>query len=116
MSKVVSLDPECHSLGQSALRQWGIEYEPDQQHVSRALKALGLTGAKGVATPGTDDVGGPKSSQINELRRMGKWHDPPRFNFLAMDRPDPLFSVQELMRKKASPRAKDLIALKRVAR
>ena len=37
-----------------------------------------------------------------------------RFNFLAMDRPDFLYSVKELMRKMASPRAQDLTALKRV--
>ena len=121
------------------LRQWRIEYEPDKQHVSRALKSLGLTDAEGVATPGTDDVGGPKASQISELRRTAKWHDPPeeareeddlltreelklfqsvaaRFNFLAMDRPDLLYSVEELMRKMASPRTQDLTALKRVAR
>ena len=92
-----------------------------------------------MATPGTDDAGGPKASQISELRRTAKWHDPPeevgveddlltgeelklfqsvaaRFNFLAMDRPDPMYSVKELMRKMASPRAKELIALKGVAR
>ena len=39
-----------------------------------------------------------------------------RFNFLAMDRPDLLHSVKELMRKMASPRARDLMALKKVAR
>ena len=38
------------------------------------------------------------------------------FNFLAMDRPDLLYSAEELRRKIASPRAGDLIALKRVAR
>ena len=27
-------------------------------------------------TPVTDDVGGPKSSQISELRGTTKWHDP----------------------------------------
>ena len=109
------------------LRQWRIEYEPDQQHVSRALKALGLTDAEGVATPGTDNVGGPKASQISELRRAAKWHDPPeevfeeddlltgeelklfqsvaaRLSSFAMDRPDLLYSVKELMRKMASPR------------
>ena len=42
-----------------------------------ALKALGLTNAKGVATPGTDDVGGHKASEISELRRTAKWHDLP---------------------------------------
>ena len=39
-----------------------------------------------------------------------------RFNFLAMDRPDLLYSVKELMRKMASPRTQDLTALKRVDR
>ena len=39
-----------------------------------------------------------------------------RFNFLAMDRPDLLYSVKELMRKMASTRTQDLTALKRVAR
>ena len=69
VSKVVTLGPELSQsrtvsfLGRTlTLRQWSIEYEPDQQHVSRALKALGLTNAKGVVTPGTDDVGGPKAS------------------------------------------------------
>ena len=109
------------------MRHWGVEYEPDQQHVSRALKALGLTDAEGVATPGTDDVGGPKASQTSELRRTAKWHDLPeevreedallsgeelklfhsvaaRFNFFALDRPDLLYSLKKLMLKMASPR------------
>ena len=86
------------------------------------LEIFGLTDAEGVATPGTDDVGGPKVSQISELRRTAKWRDPPeeieeeddlltgeelklfqsvaaRFNFLDVDRPDLLYSVKELMRK-----------------
>ena len=124
LSKVVTLGLESSQsrtvsfLGRTqTLRQWGIEFEPDQQHVSRALKALGLTDAKGAATPGTDDVAGPKASQISELHRTAKWHDPPeevreeddlltgeelklfqsvvgRFNFLAMDWPDFLYSVK----------------------
>ena len=91
-----------------------------------------------MATPGTDDTGGPKASQISELRRTAKWHDPPeevreenylltgqemklfqrlaaRLNFLALDRPDLLYSSKELMRKMASPLARDFIALKRAA-
>ena len=94
---------------------------------------------EGVATPGTDDAGGNKASEISELRRKAKWRDPPeeieeqdalltmeelklfqsvatRDNFLAMNRPDLLHSEKELMRKMASPHAEDLIALKRVAR
>ena len=82
LSKVVTLGPEppqsrtASFLGRTlTLRQWRIEYEPDQQHVSRALKALGQTDAKGAATPGTDDLGGPKASPISELCRTVKWHD-----------------------------------------
>ena len=108
LSKVVTLGLESSQsrtvsfLGRTVtLRQWGIEYEPDQQHVYRALKALGLTDAGGVATPGTDDVGGPKASQITEMRRTAKWHDLPEEVFLAMDRPDLLYSVKDLMRKMA---------------
>ena len=138
LSKVVTLVPESSQsrtvsfLGRTlTLRHWGIEYEPDQQHVSRALKALGLTDAEGVATLATDDVGGPKASQISELRTTAKWRDPPEeieeeddlltgeelkllqsvageVQFLAMDRPDLLYSVEELMRKMASPRTRAL--------
>ena len=137
LSKVVTLGPgpsqsrTATILGRTlTLRRWGIEYEPDQQHVSRALKALGLTGAKGVGTPGTDDVGGPKASEISEMRKTAKWHNPPEEVseeddlligeelklFQSVSGQILLYSVKELMRKMASPRAQDLIALKRVAR
>ena len=82
---------------------------------------------------------GLRASEISELRRTAKRHEPPdeikeeddfltgkelklfqsvaaRLNYLAMDRPDLLHSVKGRMRKMASPRARDLIALKRVAR
>ena len=83
LSKVVTLGAQSSQsqtvifLGRTlTLRQWRIKYEPDHQHVSRALKALGLTNTKGVATPGTDDVC-PKASEISELRRTAKWRDLP---------------------------------------
>ena len=41
------------------------------------MKALGLTDAGSVATPETDDVGGPKASEISELCRTAKWRHPP---------------------------------------
>ena len=79
LSKVVTLGPESsHSrtvslLGRTwTLRQWRVEYEPHQQHVSRALKVLGLTDARGVASLGTDDVGGLEASEISEYRRTAK--------------------------------------------
>ena len=99
LSKVVTLGPESSQsqvasfLGRTlTLRQCEIEYEPDQQHVSRALKALGLTNAEGVATPGTDEVGGPKASEISELRRTAKSHDPPE----EIKEEDDLLSGEEL--------------------
>ena len=146
LSKVVTLGPRpsqsrtASFLGRTlTLRQWGIEYEPDQQHVCSALKALGLSDAKGVAALGTDDMGGPKASKsvicvehlhgTVHLEKVREEDDllageelelfqsaAARFNFLAMDRPDLLCSVKELMRKMASPRSQDLTALKRVAR
>ena len=69
-----------------------MEHEPDQQHASRALKALGLNNAWGVATPGTDDAGGPKTSEISELRRMAKWSDPPE----DIEEEDALLTGEEL--------------------
>ena len=76
---------------------------------------------------------------ISELRRTAKWREPPeglkredelvtgeelklfqseavQFSILAMDRVDLLYSVEESMRKMASPRAPDLAALQRIAR
>ena len=79
------MGPGRHNLGQSvSWEEHGycdsgeVEYEPDQEHVSRALKVLGLTDARGVANPGTDDVvGGLEASEISELRRTSKWREPP---------------------------------------
>ena len=86
----------------------------------------------------TTSVGPKQAKSVNCVERP-KWRDPPeeieekrmilpteeelklfqsvaaRFNFLAMDRPDLLYSVKELMREMASPRTQDLIALERVA-
>ena len=84
LSNVVTLNLESSQfqtvsfLGRTlTLRQWTIVYEPDQQHVSRALKVLGLTDACGVATPGTDDAGDLKASDVSELHRTAKWREPP---------------------------------------
>ena len=67
LSKVVTLG---RGPSHSQSRSWeehrhcekrGIEYEPDTQHVPRSLKALGLTGARCVAIPGTDSCAGQRS-------------------------------------------------------
>ena len=78
------------------------------------LEGLGIDRCYGCSDSWTDDVSGPRASQISELRRTAKWHDPleevreeddllteqelklfqcvpARLNFLAMDRPDLLY-------------------------
>ena len=145
LSKVVTLGLELSQsrtvsfLGRTlTLRQWRIEYEPDQQHCLPRLERFGIDRCSRVwrLLEPTTWVG-PKASQISELRGTAKWHDPPeeverrrsshwrrieavppavKFNFLVVDRPDLLHSVKELVRKMASPRTPDLTALKRVAR
>ena len=56
-----------------------------------------------------------EDSQVGEelktFQSVSAW-----YNFLAMDRPDFLHSVKDLMRKMASPSSRDLVAFKRVAR
>ena len=83
LGKVCTLGPwPSHSqavtfLGRTqTLRKPGIEHEPDKHHVPRSLKALGLRGARCVAIPGTDDVGGNKVSELSKLRMTAKWHEP----------------------------------------
>ena len=36
----------------------------------------GLSDARGVATPGTNEAGGPNAGEISELRGTAKWHEP----------------------------------------
>ena len=113
LSKVVTLGPgpsqsrTATILGRTlTLRQWGIEYELDQQHVSRALKALGLTGW-GLLEPtmwvdqkpvksarcAKQQNGNPPEevSEEDDLligERMNLFQSvAARFNFLAVDRP-----------------------------
>ena len=56
-----------------------------------------------------------EDSQVGEelktFQSVSAW-----YNFLAMDRPDFLYSVKDFVRKMASPSSRDLVAFKRVAR
>ena len=92
-----------------------------------------------MATLGTDDTRGPLASEISELCRTAKWHEPPegikeeddlltgeelklfqsvaaRVTLSAMGRPDLFYSVRELMRKMASSSGEsELAAVDRAA-
>ena len=105
-------------LGGTLTLQQRIEFQPDQHHVSRALKALGLTDAKGVvleptmrAAPTTTEIRAGvillKKSEgdlvteekLKLFQNVAAW-----FIYLSLEKPDLLYSIQELMRKMASPR------------
>ena len=53
--RVVTIPCSQYFVRALVLRQWRIEYEPDQQYLYRALQVLGLIV---VATSGTDDASG----------------------------------------------------------
>ena len=109
--------------------EWGYSLEADPSLIEAAVEKLGLKESKGVANPGLK-VEGPGSGTDIRARRTDPRpvHDPnaewPGFdssqplegdhlkrfqsvsallNFTAMDRPEMLYPVKELMRKMAAP-------------
>jgi len=93
----------------------GIYYEADPRHAEILARDVGAEGP-GVRTPGVKEEVGEDSRplQAEELTlfRSGS----ARANYLAMDRPDLSFATKELCRRMSAPCARDLAALRRVAR
>ena len=80
---------------------WHIEADP--RHAELIIQELGLTGTKGLSTPGVDD---PENEDENELGgdELSKYRSlAARANYLSMDRPDLQFAVKELCRQMARP-------------
>ena len=84
LSTVETLGPESSQsqtasfLGRTlTLRQWRIEYEPGQQHVSGALKALGLTieggGGGGGGGIGDANFAGCNSTSKSTVGGVAMW-------------------------------------------
>eukprot|EP00973_Karenia_brevis_P093239 12416353-Karenia_brevis.AAC.1 len=132
-------DHEMRALGRViAFKPWGIQYEPDPVHAEIVIKELGLQGANPVATPFAkivhakghekavivarresdepvcEDQG--KIPRLDEQREKRYQSLAARLNYFALDRPDIMYPVKELMRKMADPDEEDESALKRVAR
>eukprot|EP00973_Karenia_brevis_P019473 2671720-Karenia_brevis.AAC.1 len=121
-----------------SFKPWGIQYEPDPAHAEMVVKELGLEGAKPAMTPYAKAVHakGSERAAINARRENPNEKTPDhdvsptldegraaryqslaaRLNYYALDRPDIMFPVKELMRKMACPDEEDKVALKRVAR
>ena len=97
------------------LRHWSVEYELDRQHLSRALKASGLTDARRVATQRSMSDARRQNGTSPGRKQETEAGTSTPFDFVSMDKQDVLCSVKELLRKMASPRSHDLTALKGVA-
>ena len=96
----------------------GLEYEADPRHQEILIKALKLTDAKGVSTPGVKDV--PKvpgeELPLQGLEATQYRACCARLNFLAQDRADLLYSAKEASRHMATPLQKHWQLLKRAGR
>ena len=108
----------------------------DAQHLEASAAEMGLTGAKGVASPYATDESNISAEALRQIRLellkgapkdssspLLSEADTKRFmsvaamlNFLAADRPDAQFAVKELMRKMSCPTEADQVALKRTIR
>ena len=96
----------------------GIEYEADPRHHEIIIRELGLVNAKSLSSPGSKDVprqpddcellDGPSSTLYRAICA--------RINFLALDRPDLLYSAKECSRSMSSPTRADWRKLKRIGR
>lgn len=84
----------------------GASYEADPRHAGIVIEELGLKGAKGVVTPGTKEEGTTKDDHEEKLDEHGHHRYRAivaRLNYLATERPDIAFSVNELARSMSSP-------------
>ena len=99
----------------------GYEWEADQRHAELIVSGMGLLpSSKPLAAPGRkltnkereedneDQLDGADSSKYRGLAAQA--------NFLAQDRPDIAYAVKELCRGMSKPTARDMEALKRLAR
>ena len=96
----------------------GIEYEADPRHQEIIISELGLTGAKSLSSPGTRDM--PKTPDCDEDLQGAeatKYRAVcARINFLALDRPDLMYSAKEGSRAMSQPKQGDWQRLKRIGR
>jgi hypothetical protein len=98
----------------------GYEWEADQRHAEMIVASAGLDDdSRPLTNPGRKLVG-KEIDDEPELLEAGAASDyrarAARANFLASDRPDIAFAVKELCRGMSAPTARDLEALKRLAR
>ena len=116
----------------------GLSYEADPVHAEISIQALGLDGARSVATPcsaesASGETGGAvrarrlledevcradgvEDPELDDERRVIYVSITARLNYLSQDRPDIQYAVKELTRRSSSPSESDWVRLKRVGR
>ena len=74
------------------MRMRRIEYEPDQQHVTRASKDRDTLGPEVWPLQELTMLAVPNTRESSELRRTAKWHEPPE----EIEEEDDLLTENEL--------------------
>ena len=95
----------------------GVEWEGDDKHARSFLEKVGLTGGKGVDTPGV------KHEECNEVKVPMSGEKATEFrgwvallNFIAQDRVDVAYASKETSKTMSSPMIGDEVAVKRIGR
>ena len=98
----------------------GFELEADVRHAELIIEQLGLLDSKSCPTPGVDDkTDEPEGEELEPLEGSEATNFrgiAARCNYLAVDRPEILFSVKECCREMSKPTARSIRRLKRVGR
>lgn len=122
------LGPEAHMSQEirvlNRIIRWtpsGVEYEPDQRHAEVLIQAMGMLGAKPVATPGVTESQTEVSTREKSRPLTGEEASSyramaARLNYLSLDRADLQFAAKEISKPMSAPRDGDWAKLKRVAR
>ena len=97
----------------------GVQYEADPRHAEIVIKQLGLENAKGLITPGTKEEVRTKEDHENEPNEeYTSIHRAitARLNYLASDRADLAFAVNDVAREMSEPTQGSSDGLKRIGR
>ena len=94
----------------------GIVYEPDPRHADTIVKTMGCSEAKGVSSPGVAQHTADDETPLGDMDAKTFKSIVARANYLAQGRCDLQFPVKDLASRMSCPRARDWLALKRLAR
>jgi hypothetical protein len=98
------------------LKEGGIEFEADDEHVPKMLQASGLEGCNTTSVPGTKEIPSEREEFLDP-RSAGIYRSVvARGNYLAQDRLDIRYTVKELCKKMSKPTNWDWMRAKKLCR